>query len=268
MKNAYLAVISSRVLRMGTFAVLAAVATAFLLAIGWHGASAARVTARSIATYADPRLAQIQSVLAAQALNDVTIRTAVDGSLSLTGWLPSGADLPRLKQRLSRYGLRYALTASDEVTRYLSEHLRELAINASVSYAGAGHFRVQGQGEAKEAFDLALTRIAQNLPAGAQLDAHYDWHESAIAPIEQPAPDVKAPARHLLTGIDAVVNTGKSSYLTAGSHYVFSGGTLRDGAIVQSITTDRVEVVRANEGAVVGAELPGAVKHEDIKRKR
>jgi hypothetical protein len=71
-----------------------------------------------------------------------------------------------------------------------------------------------------------------------------------------------------LIGIDAVVNTGKSSYLTSGSHYVFSGGTLRDGAIVQSITTDRVEVLRASEAAVVGAELPGAVKHEDVNRKR
>ena len=268
MRKAYLAVLGSRVLRLLTFAVLATVSIALLVAIGWHGASAARVTMRSAATTVDPQLAQIQSVLAQESFNEVMIRTAADGSLSLAGWLPHATDLARLKQRLSRYGLRYALTPSDEVSRYLSEHLRELEINASVSYIGAGRFRVRGQGDAKEAFDLALSRIAQNLPAGAQLDAQYDWHESAKAPTKPTPIKAKAPVRHLLSGIDAVVNTNKHSYLTSGSHYVFSGGTLPDGAVVQSITIDRVDVVRAGVGAAVDAQLPGADQHEDLNRKQ
>jgi hypothetical protein len=268
MKIAYLTVSRSRLLRRALVAVLSTVAVALLIASGWHSASTPRVASVAAMTSINPRLNEIQAVLVAESLNEVTIRTTADGSLSLIGWLPNANNLVRLKHRLSGHSLHYALTASDEVIRYLSEHLRELTINASVSYLGVGRFRVHGHGDAKDAFELAVARITQNLPAGAQLDAQYDWHESAKGPIKQSLPNAKAPARHMLTGIDAVVSSANSSYLTSGSHYVFSGGTLRDGAIVQSISVDRVEVVRAGDGATVTTELSAGAIDENPDRRR
>ena len=274
--------------RRAALIALLVLALALLLVVGWHGASSARVaTMPSLsppvpiqqmsqlprlpqlpqAPHADSQLEQINALLLAEQLSEVQVRASSNGYRVLTGWVPHAGDLARLKRRLGQYKLSFAIGVGEEVARYLSEHLSELRIDATVSHQQGGTFRVQGRGNDQPAFDQALARIVQNLPQGATVDAHYEALSSSKAN-STPATKVPPPKpdRHLLTGIDGVVAAPRSSYLTAGSHYVFRGGTLRDGAVVLAISTERIEVSRAGEATTIGAQLAG-VKHEAQDRK-
>ena len=260
-------------LRRNALITLALVALALLLVAGWHGASSARVSVLPSQLrpphdpMRDPQREQINALLLAEQLPDVQIHAASNGKWLLTGWVPQATDLARLKRRLSPYPVSFAIGVSQEVARYLSEHLSELRIDAVVSAQQAGKFRVQCRGNDQTGFDQAIGRIVQNLPHAVHIDTHYEALGS-VKPDPKPVPKIAAPVpvRHLLTGIDGIVSAPRSSYLTAGSHYVFSGGTLRDGAVVLSISTDRVEVTRAGDTTVVSPQLTGT-KHEAEGRK-
>jgi len=182
------------------------------------------------------------------------------GRLQLRGYVAEGEHIRAIEQALqgSRAPLTWRLQTVPALTAELSRRLPSVA-RASVRYLGNGAFAADADGTHLAALDFPLRTALQELPAVASMriavtdlreddgsSAHVTYRRAPerVSDILIDGADLIARARRAHVVREVRLGALPSVLFVDGSHY-FIGGSLPDGWVVESITTERV-ILRLN----------------------
>lgn len=186
------------------------------------------------------REALIATRLQSQDFPEVSVQRRKDGSEAVVGWVRDGMELRRLQGHLSGLVVEMHIVEADEQVRFAREYLSTSGLGATVRYQGDGVLMIEASGTDESGFRERLRGLQEAAPQVRRFELDYHVHSMAKDASLPTVPPLPAPPRQVISGIDGVSLFGPRRFMTAGTHYVFEGGVLRDGSSVQAISTDLI----------------------------
>lgn len=193
-------------------------------------------------------------------LPETELQVGIDGLMTISGWVRTEGELRRLKQAFSATPVQVKVSVAEEQLRFAQEYLAGQGQVAQVSYLANGVVRVSAAAVDELRLRVLIKRLSEAAPLlrGVELD-----HQpiAAPAPLEPPVVKPAPVARQVIAGIDGVSIASPRRFLTSGPHYIFEGGTLKDGSMIQSIESDQIALTP-------NAKTTEEVSHELNRSKR
>ena len=202
-----------------------------------------------------------QSVLATLGLHEVVLKPEPNGNASLEGIVPSQTSYHTLRRRLAHLDLKFRLFVADEIVRFAGELMNERGFETSIHYAGAGAIVVDGPDADAPGFEAAALSLQEHVPGVRSVRALVRA-APIIAPTPPPVVAAAAPAPlrreqfAVLRGVNGINAGHVVPYFSNGKHYVFAGGTLKNGMTVRRIQTERVTLHDPSGPAPMAASVP------------
>jgi type III secretion system YscD/HrpQ family protein len=172
-------------------------------------------------------------------LPETRIAADANGMPIIGGWVQSDAELRILKKVFGPTGVQVKAMVADEQVRFAQEYLASHGQSATVTYRGDGVLQVSAASTNEPHLRGLIKRLSEAAPTlrGIELD-----HQTIVTPAATAAPAAKAepPSRQVIAGIDGVSIASPRRFLTSGPHYIFEGGTLKDGSTIQTIDSDQI----------------------------
>lgn len=194
-------------------------------------------------------------------LHEVRPKSDSSGAFVLEGYVPNQSIYHELRRRFAHTRVRTSLVSVDELLRFSRELLAQRGFDADLSYDGNGILSVGGADADAPGFEAAVLALPREVPglrsARAlvreprgfvplpQTIAAPKPAPPAVAPPLVAPPELTRPAKpalpnYVLSGVNSINAGGDSPYLSNGKHFVFTGGTLKNGMTVRAIQTDRI----------------------------
>ncbi len=224
---------------LGSFAALFAVGI-LLIQASRANADAQMPSRSSDGSEKTSQLQLITARLKAGDFPEVTVEQHDAGVPIVVGWVRDRAELRRLLQNLKGLEVHTSIVEAEEQSRFAQEYLLTRQQSASIRYSGNGVFLIEASGSDESGFLQRVQGLRSAAPLVRRFELDYRVQAPPIAAPQSVSISPPPPPRQLISGIDGISLIGRQRFLTSRNHYVFEGGVLPDGSMVEVIEAGQI----------------------------